>query len=101
MKKQTRPTRIKDDSRLKQLTREINARRQKTGIEPLPHDFKVATEIFQAWQDAKMSDQPETSVELKVRVRNGKLVLKQPAPLPVHHNEIQVGRLRLVLTLEE
>jgi hypothetical protein len=101
MKKQTRPTRTKDDTRLKQLTREVNAWRQATGTEPLPHDFKVATEIFQAWQAAKATGEPETVIVLKARVCNGELVLQQPAPLPVNGNEIRVGRVRVVVTLED
>jgi len=102
MKKQTRSNRIKDDASIRQITEQIEEWRRSHSIQSRPHDFKAATELWRLWQTLETfgEAQPEGLFELKATVEEGKLVLKEPAPLPVHDNEIHLGKTKIVITLE-
>ena len=72
------------------------------GIDPLPMDAETATELWKLWKtfEAIGEAQPEGIIELFASVEGDKLVLKEPAPLPVHGNEIRLGKTKIVITLE-
>ena len=44
--------------------------------------------------------QPEEVIELFASVEGNKLVLKEPAPFPVHDNAIYIGKRKIIITLE-
>lgn len=94
--------RIKDDSSIRRITEQVEEWRRSHDIQSRPHDFKAATELWKLWQtlSAKGFAQPEGLLELKATVEKGKLVLKEPAPLPVHGNEIHLGKAKIVIILE-
>ena len=101
--KQARSTRIKDDRSIRRITEQVEEWRRKHGIQSLPHDFKAATELWKLRQALENlgEAQLEGLIELKATVEEGKLVLKEPAPLPVHDNEIHLGKTKIIITLEE
>ena len=72
------------------------------GIAPLPIDTETATELWKLWQtfEAIGEAHPEGVIELFASVEEDKLVLKEPASLPVHGNEIRLGKTKIVITLE-
>jgi len=100
--KQARSTRIKDDRNIRRITEQVEEWRRSHGIQSLPHDFLAATELWKLWQALETfgEAQPDGLFELKATVEEGKLVLKEPAPLPVHNNEIHLGKTKIVITLE-
>jgi len=103
MKKQVRQSMIKDDRSIRKITQQWERERQRLGIETKPHDFKAATELWKSGQmfEEANESQPEEVIELFASVEGNKLVLKEPAPFPVHGNEIYIGKRKIIITLEQ
>ena len=72
------------------------------GIDTLPIDAEAATELWKIWKtfEAIGEAQPEGVIELFASVEGDELVLREPAPLPVHGNEICLGKTKIIITLE-
>lgn len=101
MKEHTRKNRIKDDSSIWRITERVEQERQMLGIAPISLDAETATELWKLWQtfeDISKSN-PEGVIELFASVEGDKLILKEPAHLPVHGNEIRLGKTKIVITL--
>jgi hypothetical protein len=62
-------------------------------------DRVTVTEFFGAL--AAIDEAEQEVIELTARIESGKLVLEQPAPLPVSGNEIRVDNKRIVIKLLE
>ena len=94
---------IKDDTSIRKITQQWERERQRLGIEAKLHDFRAATELWKSWQAFQDSDeaQPQEILELFASVEGNKLVLKEPAPLLVHGNEMYIGKIKIIITLEE
>lgn len=66
----------------------------------LSEDFDKV-EITDFFGTLAAMDEPDSEViELKAHVEAGKLVLEQPAPLPVAGNVIQIDNKRIVISLQ-
>jgi hypothetical protein len=63
-------------------------------------DAITPADFFAVWE-RRLQGEPEEVVEVKIRVEQGEVVIREAAPLPVSGNEIRVGPTRLVLTLAE
>ncbi|MBM3238633.1 hypothetical protein FJZ31_20245 [Candidatus Poribacteria bacterium] len=102
MRRHTGKNRIKDDSSIRQITKRFEQERQMLGIDPLPIDAETATELWKLWQtfEAIGEVHPEGVIKLFASVEGDKLVLKEPASLPVDGNEIRIGKTKIVITLE-
>lgn len=101
MRENTGRNRIKDDSSIRRITERVEQERQMLGIAPLPIDTETAMELWKLWQtfEAIGEAHPEGVIELFASVEGDKLVLKEPALLPVHGNEIRLGKTKIVITL--
>jgi hypothetical protein len=67
------------------------------GMQGDEFDRVTPTEFFGAL--AAIDDAEQEVIELTAHVEGGKLVLEQPAPLPVAGNEIRVSNKRIVIRL--
>ncbi len=56
-------------------------------------------EFFTALSALAEQETPRETLELRATVKDGQFIFLEPAPLPVHGNEIRFGDKRLVIKL--
>jgi len=102
MNEQAKPHLTKDDSNIRRLTQAAEQERRASGLSIPPANFQAATELWRSLREeaALARQEPETVLELKVKVDGHQLTFVKPTPLPVHNNEICLGKTKIILTLE-